>query len=71
MEYKYPEQLTKEELSVVLRKVLDNLKQLQQLYTKFYSEEEYEKALETKKAIDLHYVALNKFLTEHQMDEVQ
>lgn len=70
-EYKYPTHLSDEELSLVLRKVLDNLYTLQKLHTEHYLKADIAACLQVRRAIDLHNLTLVNFLKNHPMEEVQ
>lgn len=71
MEYNYPDHLSAEELQMVLRKVVDNINTLRSLCQQFKKEKDAEKMLATQNLIDIHYVALEKFLKAHPEDNIQ
>lgn len=71
MEYNYPDHLSKEQLQTVLRKVVDNIQTLRGLHTKYYKENDEEKTLATRAIIDVHYLALEKFLISHPTETIQ
>lgn len=68
MDYNYPTHLSDEQLQAVLRKVVDNMNTLRGLYAKYYKENDEEKILATKKLIDVHSLAIEKFLLAHPQD---